>query len=138
MKKIFTLLFALSLITNASLAATSYGTSLKNAVKQDFAAAKSDIKTTAKDVKTAVKKDISDTKTAVKKDIENEKKAQASTAAAKKAEKIKQIDSKLTSLNKEMASVKADKNITETERTLKTRTLQRQIDFYNNQKKALQ
>ena len=51
---------------------------------------------------------------------------------------MKQINGKLDELNKEMTAVKADKNITETERTLKVRTLQRQIDFYNNQKKALQ
>lgn len=127
MKKTLTLLFVLSLISSTTLAANSYGTSLKNAVKQDFAAVKTDIKTSAKEVKTAVKNDIA-----------NERQAQATTAAAKKAEKIKQIDAKLAELNKEMTSVKADKTITETERVLKIKTLQRQIDFYNNQKKALQ
>lgn len=127
MKKILTLFMAMTIATSVTFAANNFGNTLKNAVKQDIANTKSAVKTTAKDVKTAVKKDI-----------ENEKQAQATTAAAKKAEKIKQIDTKLAELNKELTSTKNDKNITETERTLKTKTLQRQIDFYNNQKKALQ
>ena len=36
-----------------------------------------------------------------------------------------------------MTTIKSDKNITETERTLRTRALQRQIDWYNKQKAAL-
>lgn len=126
MKKIFTIALMMTMATSVTFAANSFGSAMKNAVKQDIANTKSMVKTTAKDVKTAVKQDIA-----------NEKQAQASTAAAKKAEKIKQIDSKLAELNKEMTATKADKNITETERVLKTKTLQRQIDFYNNQKKAL-
>ena len=126
MKKILTIALMMAMATSVTFAANSFGSAVKNAVKQDIANTKSAVKTTAKDVKTAVKQDIA-----------NEKKAQATTAAAKKAEKIKQIDSKLTELNKEMTATKADKNITETERVLKTKTLQRQIDFYNNQKKAL-
>ena len=126
MKKALTLLFALTLMTNLSFAANSFSSAVKNAVKQDI-----------KNTKTAVKTTVKDTKTAVKQDIANQQQEQRTTAAAKKAEKIKQIDTKLQDLNKEMTSVKQDKNITETERTLKTKTLQRQIDFYNNQKKAL-
>ena len=126
MKKILALFFTLSLMTSMSLAANSFGSAVKNAVKQDVA-----------NTKSAIKADAASVKKAVKQDIANTKQAQTSTAAAKKAEKIKQIDSKLAELNKEMAATKADKNITETERTLKARTLQRQIDFYNSQKKAL-
>ena len=126
MKKILVLFFALTVMTNVSMAANSFGSAVKSAVKQDIA-----------NTKSAVKSDANSVKNAVKQDIANQKQAQTNTAAAKKAEKIKQIDSKLDELNKEMTSVKADKNITETERTLKVRTLQRQIDFYNNQKKAL-
>ncbi|MBQ8475876.1 hypothetical protein IJ531_02325, partial [bacterium] len=103
------------------------GSAVKSAVKQDIANTKSSVKST-----------VSDVKSAAKQDIQNKANAQTSTAAAKKAEKLKQINSKLDELNKELTTVKNDKNITETERTLKTKTLQRQIDFYNNQKKALQ
>ena len=125
MKKILALFFTLSLMTSMSLAANSFGSAVKNAVKQDVA-----------NTKSAIKADAASVKKAVKQDIANTKQAQTSTAAAKKAEKIKQIDSKLAELNKEMAATKADKNITETERTLKARTLQRQIDFYNSQKNS--
>ena len=127
MKKILTLFVAFMMITGVSLAASNFGSAVKSAVKQDITNAKS-----------AVASDVNTVKNAVKQDIANQKQAQESTAAAKKAEKIKQIDTKLTDLNKQMATVKADKNITETERVLKIKTLQRQIDFYNNQKKALQ
>ena len=126
MKKILTLFFAITLISSASFAGNSFGSAVKNAVKQDIA-----------NTKSAVKSTVKDTKTAVKQDIANQKQAQQTTAAAKKAEKIKQIDSKLEELNKEINSIKEDKTITETERTLRVKTIQRQIDFYNNQKKAL-
>ena len=127
MKKILTLLLLISMSTSISLAASSFGSTVKNAVKQDIV-----------NTKSAVKSDVNTVKNAVKQDIVNQKQAQTNTAAAKKEEKIKQIDTKLSDLNKELSSVKNDKSITETERTLKTKTLQRQIDFYNNQKKALQ
>lgn len=82
-----------------------------------------------------------DLKNAVKADINNSVNAATTahnnTAAAKKAEKIAQINAKLVDLNKQLEAVKADKNITETERTLKIKTLQSQIDFYNKQKTAL-
>jgi hypothetical protein len=126
MKKILITTLALTMISALSYADNSFGTSLKNAVKQDISATKSSVKSTVTDIKTAAKQDV-----------ENAKQEQATTAAAKKAEKLKQIDAKLDSLNEELTVVKNDKGITETERTLKSRTLQRQIDFYNNQKKAL-
>lgn len=146
MKKILTTVLLLSVMTCTSFAAT---TSLKSAIKQDFQNMKTDVKTTAKDVKTSVKQDIQttktevktttkDVKTAVKQDIANEKQAHENTAKAKKAEKIKMIDVKLNELNQEMTLVKNNKTITETERTLKIRTLQRQINLYQQQKKALQ
>ena len=127
MKKALTIFLTMTLMTGLSFASDSFGSAFKSAVKQDIS-----------NVKSAVKSDVNATKSAVKQDIENQKQEQKTTAATKKAEKIKQIDSKLEELNKELASVKSDKNITETERTLKVRTLQRQIDFYNNQKKALE
>ena len=124
MKKILTTVLLLSVMSCTSFAAT---TSLKSAIKQDFQNMKTDVKTTTQDVKTAVKQDIA-----------NEKQAHENTAKAKKAEKIKMINVKLEESNKEMALVKNDKTITETERTLKIRTLQRQINLYEQQKKALQ
>ena len=127
MKKILTTALIMTMFTGASFAATNFGNAVKNAVKQDIANTKSAVKTTVQDVKTAAKQDM-----------ENQKKAQESTAAAKKAEKLKQIDSKLDELNKELTSVKKDTSITETERTLRIKTLERQIEFYNKQKKALQ
>ena len=122
MKKILTISMVLALSMSTCFAANA----LTTAVKSDLSA-----------VKSAVKSDVSATKSAVKSDIKAKQEAQNSTAAAKKQEKIKQIDSKLAELNKEMKTVKEDKTITETQRTLQVKTIQRQIDFYNKQKAAL-
>ena len=120
MKKLLSVSLMTLLLCGSSFAATNFGQSLKNAVKQDIQATKSDVKQ------------------AVKKDIDAKTRANAQAAANKKAEKIKELDSKINSLNKELASVKNDKNITETQRVLKVRNLERQIKFYQEQKTALQ
>ncbi len=115
MKKIFTLLTILALTTSVSFA-----NSFTNAVKTDFRNAKNDVKS------------------AVKADVNNAKQQHNNAAAAKKAEKLKQINSKLEELNKEYNTVKNQKyGITESERSLRLNVLQRQIDFYNKQKAAL-
>lgn len=122
MKKILTLTMVLAMTCSMSFA----GNAFTNALKSDLNA-----------VKNAAKQDVKDVKNAVKQDAKNRATAQASTAQAKKAEKIKQIDAKLADLNSKMTTVKNNKNITETERTLQTKALQNQIDFYNKQKAAL-
>ena len=148
MKKILTLAMVLVLSTSASFA-FSFGKSIKKAFKSDVKAAKTAVKNDVKSTKKAIKSDIKAAKTeakntrksfrnAVKQDIENSTKAQTEAATAKKTEKLNQINSKLTQLNKELTNVKSSKEITETERTLRTRALQRQIEFYNKQKAALQ
>lgn len=127
MKKLLVLSAVIALSTTITFAATTnLKSSFKNAIKQDIQSVKNDVNSQNKALKEAVKKDI-----------QNSANAKTSAAQAKKAEKIKQIDSKLTSLNKELASVKANKQITETERTLRVNSLERQIRFYNEQKKAL-
>ncbi len=126
MKKILTALMVLSLSTSMTLAASTYGTNLKNAIKKDYQQTKSNIK-----------QENDALKNSIKQDMQKKQDAKNAQAAAKKQEKIKQIDNKLNELNAEMKRVKADKTITETERTLKTSSLQRQINMYNKQKAAL-
>ena len=121
MKKILTIAMVLILSTSTSFAATSFAASLKNAIKTDYRNTKASFKS------------------AIKSDINNAKKENEQAAAAKKAEKLKQINAKLDELNKEMNTVKNMKyGITESERTLRINILQRQINFYNKQKAALQ
>ena len=120
MKKVLAVATLMAMTVSASFAATSFGNSFKNAVKQDIQNTKSDLKE------------------AVKQDMQAKTQARTSASQAKKAEKIKQIDAKLAELNKELTVVKNDKKITETERVLKMRPIQRQIDFYTRQKQALQ
>lgn len=103
--------------------------------------AASSFKTTLKDVKSAAKADAQATRTnlknAVKADITNAKNEASSTAAAKKAEKIAQIDKKINDLNTRIAAIKKQKDITETQKALQIAPLQKQVDYYTKQKAAL-
>ena len=119
MKKLLTLATIIAISTSVSFGATSAFSDFKKAVKQD-------IQNTRAEVREAVKKDI-----------EAEKAKNQSSAQAKKAEKIKEIDKKLAELNKELTTTKKSTSMTVTEKTLKTRALERQIEFYNKQKAAL-
>ncbi len=95
-----------------------------------------------KDLKNSFRQDVKATKQAIRTDIENSKKeqekAQIAATAARKREALKEVNTNLYNLNKEMRTVKADKNISETERVIKVRLLQKQIDFCNKQKKDIQ
>ncbi len=115
MKKLLVFVMVLAVTSSASYA-SSFWSSLRNAFK----------------------KDVKATKQAIKTDINNSKKEQAAITAARKQESLKEVNNNLATLNKEMAAVKKDKNITETERTIKMRLLQKQIDFCNKQKKEIQ
>ena len=115
MKKLLTLITILA-VTSSATYASSFWRSLGNAVKQD----------------------VKETKQAIKTDIENSKKEQAKENEARKKESLKEVNDRLTALNKEMKAVKNDKTITETERVIKIKILQKQIDFANQQKKDIQ
>ena len=115
MKKLFALIMILAVTSSASYASSFW-----------------------KDVKTSFKKDVKATKQAIKTDIENSKKERAAEKAANKNASLKEVNDKLTELNKEMKAVKADKNITETQRTIEIKLLQKQIDFYKKQKQEIQ
>lgn len=120
MKKLFTILTISTLATTMVFGATNEWTNFKNSVKKD-------VQTTNSSLKEAVKKDV-----------EANKKAQQNTVAAKKAEKLKEVNAKLTDLNKQLKTVKNDKNMTNTEKAIKTRALEKQIEHYNKQKAQLQ
>ena len=94
--------------------------------------------TSSASLRNAFRQDVQSTKQAVKADIEKSKKEQAAQTAANKQKSLKEVNARLTALNKEMKEVKADKNITETERTIKVNILQKQIDFANKQKQNIQ
>ena len=115
MKKLLALGVILTLSTSMSMAASNYGSALKNAIKQD----------------------IQNSKQEIKADIDAKAKANMAASEAKKAEKIKQIDAKLDTLNKELKEVKSSKTMTNTEKTIRMNSLNRQIEYYNKQKAAL-
>ena len=119
MKKLLTLIMVLA-VTSSATHASSFWKDLRNSFKQDVKATKQ-----------AIRADIEKSK------IEQEK-AQAQEKATRKREALKEVNTNLYNLNKEMRTVKADKNISETERVIKVRILQKQIDFCNKQKKDIQ
>ena len=119
MKKLLTLIMVLAVSSSATYA-SSFWKEVRNSFRQDVKATKQAIKT-----------DIEKSK------IEQEK-AQAQEKATRKREALKEVNTNLYNLNKEMRTVKADKNISETERVIKVRLLQKQIDFCNKQKKDIQ
>ena len=110
MKKLLTLIMILVLSSSASYAA-SFWSSLKDAFRRD----------------------VNTTKQAINTDIENAKKEQAAQTVANKRKSLKEVNDRKAALNKEMREVKADKTISETERTIKLKLLQKQIDFANRQ-----
>ena len=130
MKKLLTLATVLALSTTVSIAATSYGTALKNAIKQDIETSKQEAKNYNKEVKEAIKKDLEAKAKA-------SEQAQIKAAAEKKNAKLKEINSKISELNKEKAKIQAAKDMTYTEKTFKTRAIEKQLEYYNTQKDAL-
>ena len=130
MKKLLTLATVLALSTTVTLAATSYGTALKNAIKQDVETSKQEAKAYNASVKEAVKKDLE-----AKAKASEEAKVKAATE--KKNAKLKEFNSKITELNKEKAKIQAAKDMTYTEKALKTKAIDKQLEFYKKQVDAL-
>ncbi len=130
MKKLLTLATILALSTTVTLAATSYGTALKNAVKQDIETSKQEAKAYNASVKEAIKKDI-ETK------AKASEQAQIKAATEKKNAKLKEFNSKIVELNKEKAKIQAAKDMTYTEKAIKTKAIDKQLEFYKKQKEAL-
>ena len=119
MKKLLALIMVLALTSSATYA-SSFWKELRSSFRQDIKATKQ-----------AIRADIEKAK------VEQEK-VQAQEKATRKSEALKEVNTNLSNLNKEMRTVKADKNISETERVIKVRILQKQIDFCNKQKKDIQ
>ena len=144
MKKILTFSAVLMLSTCLVCNAASYADAFKKAVKQDIQASKQEVSK----LREAAKKDMeasrqeaknikADYKEAIKKDIEAKKQENIKVQEAKKQAKIKEIDSKVNAINKEIASINANKNMTNIEKTIKINALNKQIKFYQDQKEAL-
>lgn len=119
MKKLMALLTIATLSATIAYGATNEWTTFKNNVKKDIQNTNASLKE------------------AVKKDVEANKKAKEDAIKAKKTEKINEINKKIAELNKELATVKNAKDMTYTEKTIKTRAIEKQLEYYNNQKADL-
>ncbi len=137
MKKLLALSVILALSTSMTLAATSYGTALKNAIKQDIETTKKEAKSYNASLKEAAKKDMEAKAAVNKKALEEKAAANQKAAEAKKAGTIKELNAKIAELNKQKATIQSAKNMTYTEKTLKTKLINDQLNYYNAQLEAL-
>ena len=137
MKKILVLIMALAISTSASYAA-SFWSSIKNAFRQDVKATKQAIVDGWFHTGDLGYKNEDGYLFITNRGIEFREEIPEDDYKYPENVSIKEINNQLSVLNKEMKTVKNDKNITETERVIRTRALQKQIDFYNNRKKELQ
>ena len=122
MKKYLVLMLALSVGIGSSFAA-SFGDSLKNAVKSDL-----------NNVKSAVQQDIKNQQQEAKKQKQAQNKAKIDSINKERKEKLAPVETEIKAKEAQIKSTKNDKTITETERTIRLNTYQRQLNSLNNKK----
>lgn len=130
MKKILTLGVVLALSTSLTFAASSYGDAFKNAIKQDIATVKKETKEYNQSLKDSIKKDL-EAKAKANED------AKVKAINEKKAAKLKEINSKIAELEKEKKALEDNISISFTEKTLKTKAIDKQLEYLNKQKASL-
>lgn len=126
MKKFLVLALALSFTFSATHAATTFGDALKNAVKSDIDAVKNAVKTDITNKASQAKTQSAETKKAKKAEIEAKRNAQLAPI-------LKQIEEKEAALK----NAKNDKTLSETQKTIKTRTYQRQLEVLKTKKDSI-
>ena len=130
MKKMLTLGVILALSTSMTLAASNYTSALKNAIKQDIEASKQEARNYNASVKESFRKDLE----AKAKAAEQE---QIKITRAKKAQKLSEANAKIAELNKEKALIERSKDMTYTEKAIKVKALDKQLEYWNKQIDAL-
>lgn len=128
MKKLITLSVLIGISTSIAIAGASYTSALKDAIKQDIETSKQEAKNYNASVKEAIKKDI---------EAKAEQRAKTKEINSKKDEKIKELNSKILDLNKQKLSIQLNNSMSQTEKTLRLNSIEKQIEFYNNQKEVL-
>ena len=122
MKKYLALALMLSIGVGASFAA-SFGDSLKNAIKSDL-----------NSVKSAVQQDVKNQQQEAKKQKAAQNKAKIDSINKERKEKLAPVETEIKAKEAQIKSIKNDKTITETERTIRLNTYQRQLNSLNNKK----
>ena len=117
MKNALAILLALILTTSVSFASTTAGTNLKNAIKQDVETAKKAVKS---DIEKANKEKQAQNKAANK-----EKKAKLKE---QRDSQISTVDNQINEKKQQLNTVKKSTTMTQTEKTIKTRAYERQIE----------
>ena len=112
----------LSIGVGASFAA-SFGDSLKNAVKSDL-----------NNVKSAVQQDVKNQQQEARKQKAAQNKAKIDSINKERKEKLAPVETEIKAKEAQIKSTKNDKTITETERTIRLNTYQRQLNSLNNKK----
>lgn len=119
MKNVLAILIALVLSTSFASAATTNNslTNLKNAVKQDVTNAKN-----------AIKKDVDNAKAEQKASKEASNKEKKAALKEKRDAQVSEIDKQISTKKSQIKEVKKSTSMTETEKTIRVRSYERQIE----------
>lgn len=123
MKKYLGLALALCMSVSSVFAATSFGSAFKDAVKSDLNA-----------VKNAAKQDIQAQKEAAQKQRQEQNKAKKSEIEKQRKEALAPVESEIDKVEKNIKEVNSDKTMLQTQKTIKLRAYERQLQSLNTRK----
>lgn len=149
MKKILALSAVLALSMATTFAAdTTYSSRLKKAIKDDVKNQKEVIRTYHKQVMNdageyvdVIERDVDDYKEsaqeALQKEIQAKRQAALQAQKARKDQRTNEINYKVKKLNEELEEIENNKNMTLTEKAVRSRAIKKQIEIYNLHKSKL-
>ncbi len=123
MKKYLGLALALCLSLSSVYAASSFGDAFKSAVKSDLNA-----------VKEAAKQDVAAQKEAAQKQKQAQNSAKKAEIEKQRKEQLKPIETEIKEVEKNIKSVNNDKTMLQTQKTIKLRVYERQLQSLNTRK----
>ena len=123
MKKYLGLALALCLSVSSVFAASEFGNAFKNAVKSDLNA-----------VKEAAKQDVAAKKQAATAQKQAQNKAKKNEIEKKRAEQLKPIEAEIKEKQQLIKQTNNDKTLLQTQKTIRIRTYERQLESLNTRK----
>ena len=123
MKRCLGLALALCLSVSSVFAASSFGSAFKNAVKSDINA-----------VKDAAKQDIQAQKAAAQKQKQEQNKAKKNEIEKERKEALAPVEADIKAVDKNIKDVNNDKTMLQTQKTIKLRAYERQLQSLNTRK----
>lgn len=126
MKKYLGIALALCFTISAASATSDFGTAFKNAIKSDVQA-----------VKEAAKKDVKNQQEASKKERQAQLKEKKQAIIDKRDTQLKPVQEQIKQKEQQIKDTKKDSSLTETQKTIRIRAYQRQLDSLNSKKDSI-